>query len=183
MKYLLMIIFFSQVGVYNQGQIEEKSNLVEGIYYGKSGFFIQKHLFVKVLNDKAIVECYIKEKLIYKKFSDTLEISRTDNMIAKGKVSEIMEGNRGFYIQSRMLGYPVRIKRNDERFRNWETFRNLSYFEKEKDIFYNDKSNIDERSTLFNKLIQKYSIWEKAYILSHEDFRREFEKLKIELKD
>jgi hypothetical protein len=171
---LLTIIMLTAIAFKSYSQKENINCFDVGIYHGKTGFLVQKHLFVIIKKDVIIVDCFIKIKCIEKKFSDTIFIgkdfptsiygSNSAVFVEKGKLKAgILSKN----YSEKTIVCKRKIKANSENKKLLDYYSNEAYLENIRQTNYE----------LFLRLIKDFKIREKLFILNHNDFVSECERV------
>jgi hypothetical protein len=154
MSYLMTIILVYSVWIQNT-YFEKDNSLTNGVYYGKSGLFYQYQIFVKVSNDTAEVDWFIKDFMIYKKLTDTLY--KADNSTWKGKELLIIKNRNKIYITARTEessfgNRKVPIRLNNNKSKEWEIFKNEAFLTSESSdlMKLENKEEVDSINRLIN---------------------------------
>ncbi|MFH0866320.1 MAG: hypothetical protein V1904_08995 [Bacteroidota bacterium] len=179
MKNLLIIILLCSIGACKSSVLLNNTNkLMEGTYFGNKGLI---HVFVKIKKDSVFIDWFQVEKRTYYIFADTIIISNDGINKLQGKNAVIYEKKNKLYIEANPFNHKevtcIKIKRNEEKYKECESFKNIAYIHKKNSIYTpsNNEYQAEKKLVLINKFKKEYEIDEKIYILKHKDFVIEYE--------
>lgn len=175
-------------GCKTNSTITSNNNMEDGYYYGNTGTFYERHVFLKKHDSTVIVDCFAKEHTTYILFSDTLINGKTNDSNFEGRLSKITYERKHYYIEQKSKTSLLQFKRikfylNLPKSVKWDIFKNRAYAQKGFNEFFHNQIKGSDQYKLYADLEKKYKIEEKISELKHQDFILEFEKLKQEMNE
>ncbi len=183
---ILQIFIINLLGFQYITQDRTIEKIPEGYYYGSDKLFT--NVFVKIVNDTAIIDFILIQKYPRELLNDTL-LYNSDNQIFLGRISNLRINNDIKYVCNNEMSLifgkniKIRIKQNKAFYeKHIDEYKNYAVWYEFYKKYIDNYDNKEDARRYFQDQEKKYKIKLMLDTLKHKDFVEELEKFKNELK-